>query len=50
MPDEVLNTRSTWPDAKEYDAQASKLAGMFRANFEQFGSESEAIKAAGPKG
>ncbi|MGI8510392.1 MAG: phosphoenolpyruvate carboxykinase (ATP) [Gemmatimonadaceae bacterium] len=50
VPDEVLSPRNTWPNASEYDAQAKKLAQMFRTNFEKFGNESEAIKAAGPKG
>jgi phosphoenolpyruvate carboxykinase (ATP) len=33
VPDGVLDPRATWSDPKAYDAQASKLAGMFRENF-----------------
>lgn len=50
IPTEILTPRTTWSNPEEYDAKASELAEMFRKNFEQFGSESESIKAAGPKG
>jgi phosphoenolpyruvate carboxykinase (ATP) len=50
VPDNVLDPRGTWADAHAYDAQAKKLAEMFRKNFEKFGSQSDEIKAAGPKG
>ena len=50
VPHEVLDPRGTWPDAGAYDAQARKLAGMFRTNFEKFGHADERVKAAGPKG
>ena len=50
VPNEVLDPRGTWTDAAEYDAQAKKLAGMFRSNFEKFGSVAGSIKAAGPQG
>ena len=49
VPSSILKTRDTWSDPAAYDAQAKKLAGMFRANFERFSSAGEAIKNAGPK-
>jgi phosphoenolpyruvate carboxykinase (ATP) len=50
VPTEVMNPRGTWPDGAEYDAQAAKLAGMFRENIKKFGAQvSEAILNAGPK-
>jgi phosphoenolpyruvate carboxykinase (ATP) len=49
VPDDVLDPRRTWPDAHAYDAQARRLAGMFRDNFRAFEADvSEAVKAAGP--
>jgi phosphoenolpyruvate carboxykinase (ATP) len=50
VPSEVLLPRGTWNDGAAYDAQAKKLAGMFRDNFDKFTGASEAIRNAGPKG
>lgn len=51
VPSDVLDPRQTWKDGAAYDAQASKLAGMFRDNIKKFGEAVPAdILAAGPKG
>jgi phosphoenolpyruvate carboxykinase (ATP) len=51
VPDEVLRARDSWSDAAAYDAQAKKLAEMFRENFKKFGTNvSDTIRSAGPKG
>jgi phosphoenolpyruvate carboxykinase (ATP) len=50
VPANVLNPRSTWSDPAAYDAQAKKLARMFRENFERIGNVDAATKNAGPKG
>jgi phosphoenolpyruvate carboxykinase (ATP) len=50
VPSSVLKQRQTWKNGAAYDAQAKKLAGMFRDNFEHFANVDGAIKNAGPKG
>ncbi|HEX6053480.1 MAG TPA: phosphoenolpyruvate carboxykinase (ATP), partial [Gemmatimonadaceae bacterium] len=51
VPPDVMRPRETWTDGAAYDAQARKLAEMFRKNFEKFGSNvSSAIIEAGPRG
>jgi len=49
VPVEILNTRNTWSNAADYDAQAKKLAEMFADNFKQYATRVTAdILAAGP--
>lgn len=51
VPDGVLRPRDSWPDPSAYDAQARKLAAMFRTNFEKFTpSVDKRIVEAGPRG
>jgi len=50
VPKGILRPRETWKDGTAYDAQAKKLAGMFRENFTKFESfVSEAVRKAGPQ-
>ena len=49
VPDELLDPRRTWTDTAAYDAQAQRLAGLFRKNFEQFaGDVPSGVRDAGP--
>jgi phosphoenolpyruvate carboxykinase (ATP) len=48
-PSEILQPRNTWEDKDAYDAQARKLAGMFRENFKQFNEDTaKEVREAGP--
>ncbi len=50
VPDDVLLPRNTWPDPAIYDAQAHKLAELFRKNFTQFAEQVHAaVREAGPR-
>ena len=50
VPPDVLSPRDTWADKSAYDAQQTKLAQMFRDNFEKYRSGvSSEIAAAGPR-
>jgi phosphoenolpyruvate carboxykinase (ATP) len=41
--------RNTWQDRELYDATASRLASLFKNNFEKFSRETSAdVLAAGP--
>ncbi len=45
----LLDPRSTWEDGEDYDEQATKLADLFRENFQRFESQvSEEVRSAGP--
>ncbi|HWC73315.1 MAG TPA: phosphoenolpyruvate carboxykinase (ATP), partial [Gemmatimonadales bacterium] len=49
VAEQLLDTRKTWTDPAAYDAQAGRLAALFRKNFEQFAhSVSTDVRAAGP--
>jgi phosphoenolpyruvate carboxykinase (ATP) len=49
VPAELLSPRGTWADPQAYDAQARKLATMFRENFQQYRAEvPSAVVTAGP--
>jgi phosphoenolpyruvate carboxykinase (ATP) len=51
VPTELLQPRNTWRNVAEYDAQARKLAELFRSNFEKYAAQAtEAVRAAGPRG
>jgi phosphoenolpyruvate carboxykinase (ATP) len=49
VPSELLQPRTTWHDAEDYDAQAARLARMFAQNFGRFADRvPAAVSAAGP--
>jgi phosphoenolpyruvate carboxykinase (ATP) len=49
VPSEILRPRNTWSDKEAYDRKASRLAGMFRENFERFSQNaSKELMEAGP--
>ena len=50
VPADVLDPRGTWPDPAAYDAQARKLAAMFRENFAKISPTAQSLQAAGPRG
>jgi phosphoenolpyruvate carboxykinase (ATP) len=50
VDEKLLDPRSTWRDAEQYDVKARELADMFIENFsKRFGDADPAIRAAGPK-
>jgi phosphoenolpyruvate carboxykinase (ATP) len=49
VPSNILFPRQTWWDADAYDRQATKLAGLFKKNFEQFADVSDEVRNAGPR-
>jgi phosphoenolpyruvate carboxykinase (ATP) len=49
VPSDVLTPRNTWADQAAYDAQAKKLAEMFRKNFAGFEKQvPDSVAKAGP--
>lgn len=50
VPAEILDPRGTWSSPSDYDAQAKKLAVLFRENFVQFKDQSsKSVLEAGPR-
>ena len=50
VPSNILRPRDTWADKAAYDAQAKKLAELFRKNFEKYApTVPESVRNAGPK-
>jgi phosphoenolpyruvate carboxykinase (ATP) len=50
VPVEALLPRATWADPAAYDAQAARLAELFRKNFEKFTTGvPDAVRQAGPR-
>ena len=50
VQDDVFKPRSTWKRPEEYDAQANRLAKLFREKFSPFADRStEAVRNAAPK-
>jgi phosphoenolpyruvate carboxykinase (ATP) len=50
IPPERLDPRETWSDRAAYDAQARRLAAMFRNNFAEFDGIDQRVREAGPPG
>jgi phosphoenolpyruvate carboxykinase (ATP) len=49
VPAAILSPRTTWPKPEAYDAQAERLAALFRKNFDQFGDAPPGVREGGPK-
>ena len=51
VPTEILTPRDTWEDKDAFDAQARKLAAMFRDNFVKYAEQMEpGVAESGPRG
>jgi phosphoenolpyruvate carboxykinase (ATP) len=51
VPAEVLRPRAVWKDQAAYEAQARRLAALFREDFRQYEAQvPEAVRQAGPRG
>ncbi len=50
VPPELLIPKNTWSDESAFDATASKLAGLFKENFQQYAEGvSDQVAASGPQ-
>ena len=48
VPEDILDARTTWSVPDAYDAQARRLAAMFKENFEQYVDVPADVREAGP--
>jgi phosphoenolpyruvate carboxykinase (ATP) len=49
VPPAILDPKAGWANPAAYDAEAQRLAGLFRTEFKQYGGQvSEAVRTAGP--
>jgi phosphoenolpyruvate carboxykinase (ATP) len=48
VPAEILRPRDTWPDPAAYDAQAARVAELFRENFAHIAAPAD-VRDAGPR-
>lgn len=50
VPSELLHSRTAWNDDKGFNAELTKLAGMFKEAFTKYEDDVDAdVKAAGPE-
>ncbi len=49
VPEGILDARTTWSVPEAYDAQARRLAAMFKENFKKYSDVPDVVREAGPQ-